>query len=580
MYLATLSIENFRSLKKIELNFRPGFNILIGPNNSGKTAVVDSLRALLSTGDDGALRVHDYDLHIPDTKEKSTECTFKYIFRGLNEGEEADLIPALIPSKTVTSEKQEYEAHFTVQYIDNGLGGRLRAKRWCGLHEENTIPAEILDNLRSIYLPPLREPSTGLKPNRNSQLSRLVQKLSNEDSRSEIENLLKTLDIALKEKKPIADTQKAITERHLNMLGEIFSQELSLSLSPNDFQRIASRLSLTIEDFEVDQNGLGFNNLIYMAIVLCDLSISQDASYRALIVEEPEAHLHPQLQAVLLQYLHAIEKSKQSSENVQIFVTSHSPNFAALADIDSIGCIYRSENNIECFFPRTIEFGPKLKEKLQRYMNVTRAEIFFARKIIFVEGAAELFLIDALARQSKIDLKKHSVSIISVEGLNFNAFLPLFGEQSLKIRIAVITDADPSENPYPLPNAPLELSSTASSLNAQQNKYIKVFFARKTLEYDLAETENNRNIMLEALSELHPTISKELRQAVNESKEEIKAEILFKGMFERKNEKTDKKLDNVQKGAYAQALAYEIVKSKLPIDVPKYIKDAFEFITE
>ena len=86
--------------------------------------------------------------------------------------------------------------------------------------------------------------------------------------------------------------------------------------------------------------------------------------------------------------------------------------------------------------------------------------------------------------------------------------------------------------------------------------------------------------MLEALSELHPTISKELRQAVNESKEEIKAEILFKGMFERKNEKTDKKLDNVQKGAYAQALAYEIVKSKLPIDVPKYIKDAFEFITE
>lgn len=65
--------------------------------------------------------------------------------------------------------------------------------------------------------------------------------------------------------------------------------------------------------------------------------------------------------------------------------------------------------------------------------------------MIFVEGAAELMLIDALAKKMNFDLKEYGVSLISVEGLNFDSFLPLFGEQGLRIPVAVITDADPFE---------------------------------------------------------------------------------------------------------------------------------------
>ncbi|MBD4767502.1 AAA family ATPase, partial [Xanthomonas citri pv. citri] len=73
------------------------------------------------------------------------------------------------------------------------------------------------------------------------------------------------------------------------------SQLLELGVSVSDFQRLASRLSLTVDLFELEQNGLGFNNLIFMAVVLSELTKNPQASYRGLIIEEPEAHLHPQL---------------------------------------------------------------------------------------------------------------------------------------------------------------------------------------------------------------------------------------------------------------------------------------------
>lgn len=357
------------------------------------------------------------------------------------------------------------------------------------------------------------------------------------------------------------------------MLGEVLSQQLAVGLSPSDFVKVASRLSLVVADLEVEQNGLGFNNLIYMAVVLSELSLSKEAAYRALIVEEPEAHLHPQLQAVLLQYLRAVETPSPGEKAVQIFVTSHSPNFAALADIDSIGCIYLAPTGADAFFPRDVAFDKRKKEKLQRYLNVTRAEIFFARRIIFVEGAAELFLIEALAQKLNIDLRKHSVSVISADGLNFDAFLPLFGEKALRIPVAVITDSDPL-GVYPKVGEISELSAAAKIIAAGANDYVKPFFASKTLEYDLALTSKNRTTMLAALKELHPGIAKKLEEEIDKVPEDEKARVLFQGMFERGEGKT-----NVQKGAFGQALAQAVIYDELDLDVPGYLANALAFIT-
>ena len=105
-----------------------------------------------------------------------------------------------------------------------------------------------------------------------------MQRLSDDASRQEVVETLTKLDTELRAKKPITDTQAAITKRHTDMLGKVLSQKLAVGLSPSDFQRVAARLALAVADFDVEQNGLGFNNLIYMAVVLSELSLNKEAT--------------------------------------------------------------------------------------------------------------------------------------------------------------------------------------------------------------------------------------------------------------------------------------------------------------
>jgi len=467
MHLKSLHIQGFRRLQDLTLNFRSGLNIIVGPNNVGKTAVVDALRVLLSASDEGNLRLTELDLHQTATGERSPAATFTFVFSGLSEEHEADFMTALIPVKNAGA-IVGYDAQFNVQYTQAEAGGRLRLRRWVGYHEEYVMTTEMLENLRAIYLQPLRDPAHGLKPGRMSQISRLIQNMTDTAQREDLVKALKTIDNDLKGKHPISSTNAAISNRHESMLGKQLAQGLDLDLTSGDFNRFAARVGLAVGGMDVEQNGLGFNNLIYMAVVLSELALNKSVSYCGLLIEEPEAHLHPQLQAVLLEYLKSVEKPLEGERAVQVFVTSHSPNFAALADIDSICCVYEGPTGPVAFAPRDVTFEPGKKEKLQRYLNVTRAELFFARRLILVEGTAELFLLDALATKAGYDLHKHSVSIISTDGLNFDAFLPLFGKNAMQIPVAVVTDADPPKAPSRTKQPPSRCRTTRKPSRASR----------------------------------------------------------------------------------------------------------------
>jgi putative ATP-dependent endonuclease of the OLD family len=251
MYLAKLSIKNFRRLNNVTLEFGPGLNVLVGPNNVGKTAVVDALRALLAGADDPYPRFDRDDLHVPKGGTASGEITFEYVFRDLGADDEADFSHALKPGAD-----GKIEALLGIGYGEMDKAGRLRPRKWCGDHQDVSMTSSMLEDLRSVYLPPLRDAAQGLKPGRTSQLSRLLQLLSDDTGRTDIATALAKLDDELKGHKPIVDTQDAITSRHKSMLGDQLAQILKVGLSASDFQKLASRLSLLVDAFEIESNGL------------------------------------------------------------------------------------------------------------------------------------------------------------------------------------------------------------------------------------------------------------------------------------------------------------------------------------
>jgi putative ATP-dependent endonuclease of OLD family len=238
-----------------------------------------------------------------------------------------------------------------------------------------------------------------------------------------------------------------------------------------------------------------------------------------------------------------------------------------------------TDTGVSCFLPRSVVFAKDKLQKLERYLDVTRAELFFAQRVIFVEGAAELMLLGVLAQRCGHNLRDHAVSLISVVGLNFDCFLPLFGKDKIRIPVAVVTDADPTVEVdgktvalYPKMGATVVVSDNTAAMLKCKDDFIGVFHGVKTLEYDLALYESNRNVMLKTLKALHPKVGAEVEKAVNEASDDAaKAKALFCGMFERG-------CNNVQKGRFGQALAQELLEANTNCDVPEYIKVAIAHV--
>lgn len=228
-------------------------------------------------------------------------------------------------------------------------------------------------------------------------------------------------------------------------------------------QDLFSALKLIIkygEDIEISatHNGLGYNNLIYMSLLLAKMQADADGNYMGdnakvypiLAIEEPEAHLHPAMQYKFLKFL---DKNLKVDHKVrQIFVTTHSSQITAAVKLDNIICLHKGEDGITnvCYPGKVFtdaDEDKKSKNYVQRFLDATKSDMLFARKVILVEGIAENLLMSTLARYDGKSLEDQHVAVVNINGRYFNHFVKLFNTESspnaIPKKVACITDRDP-----------------------------------------------------------------------------------------------------------------------------------------
>ena len=503
MYLSTVEVKNFRSLRDLRTDFHPGLNVLVGRNNTGKSNLLRAIRQALgssaSRGDALWLERDDFYKECPeDCSDRVIQITLTFV--DLSEQQCAHFYEIL---DFDLSDIRKSKA--IIRYEAAWPKGRRQAtvKRTGGSKtlESPEVPSRILESLPITFLPALRDAEAALAPGFRSRSALLLQDLAaryGSTAEGEIVDIFKKANEDLEGHSLIKGTRDSLRSTTKSLAGNDYTAS-AIKASGLPFEKILRNLQVQMDGApigELDANGLGYNNLLYMAVVLEHLKDPYPTENPLFLIEEPEAHLHPQLTMLLADYLATNTPGNRAPQTI---VTTHSPTLAANVPPSRVHVLFTSPRTqqTQCNAVSTARMDAKEDGQLQRMMDITRATLYFAKAAILVEGISEALLVPVLAKRLRYDLTKLHISVIPICGVAFETYGKLLGPDVLGIPIAIVTDADP-----PVPtignwkDAVPESENGAFRLSNRTKKLInlfaghpsvRVFHSQLTLEYDMAE---------------------------------------------------------------------------------------------
>lgn len=476
MYLSELKIKNFRQFGAGEPNFsvkfHEGVTALVGENDAGKTAVIDAIRHVLLTRDMEFMRLQAEDFHIQPDGQQATEITISCKLSGLT-----------TPEKGAFAEYLTYEGPDIVLYVHwfaRRLSEMPSSRRWVDIAVRSSpdgsgpmLDAAVRQLLATAYLRPLRDAEREMSPGRGSRLSQILNNFPEIRTGASFDKEVPPADVAqaaqlslsglsdylrhlVDQHDGVSSAQKAINTDYLARLS-LSGENLHGRISFAEGGTEAVRLRQILERLELDlmegphgksrgNYGLGSNNLLFMACELLLLGKEPDG-LALLLIEEPEAHLHPQRQLRLMEFLEAAAQPAADSTRrpVQVIVTSHSPNLTSKIPLKNLVLLHQQRAFSLAEGETNLSEGDY--RFLQRFLDVTKANLFFARGLIVVEGDGESILLPTLARLLGRDLTEHGVSIVNVGGTGLRRYARILQRRDatkgvLAIPTACLADMD------------------------------------------------------------------------------------------------------------------------------------------
>ncbi len=496
MIISQLSLSNFRKFKRIEnapgliVTFHKGLNALIGENDSGKTAIIDAIKLVLLTQSNEYIRPTENDFYVGADGVEATEFWIDCVLSEFTEDEAKSFIEYLTFTKDADGLHYTLELHYHAWKEKNRIFSELRV----GEKDDGvTIDGKARELLKAVYLKPLRDAEREMSAGRSSRISQILLShpvFQNKDAH-QLTRIFNKANEDIEKYFVEDENGKKILQTIRNNLEEFndsgASHDASLQTAKAQLKSILESLSLNAPEIHP---GLGELNLLFIAAELILLKEDNDGGIKLALIEELEAHLHPQAQLRLINYL-----QKEYNENgAQIIVSTHSPILASKINLKNL-ILLKDNQGYDLAEGKTgLEKGDYLF--LQRFLDSTKSNLFFAKGIIMVEGDAETILLPAIADILGYPLEKHGVSIVNVGStafLRYSRIMVRRDGSTIGIPVSLVTDCDvrPYEDGDNGRQFVEKERESADAVTAKTEKYeigtIHAFVSpRWTLEYCLA----------------------------------------------------------------------------------------------